>query len=186
MTDLIEQYIIEFCSPTLASLKTGSMFSIDVKDIHETILNIRSENIKLNPKGVYVELLRYHKSRALIYVYRKSDLESDLQNSSAQNILRFYGYDDINLRGYIDFLKKRLAESSGFPHEIGLFLGYPPEDVKGFILNSGQNFKCSGCWKVYCDEKKSRMCFERFKKCKAVYKQLFEEGRPIIKLTVSN
>ena len=36
-----------------------------------------------------------------------------------------------------------------FPHEIGLLLGYPPEDVSGFIENGGKNFLCSGYWKVY-------------------------------------
>ena len=35
----------------------------------------------------------------------------------------------------------RLQENEGFPHEIGLFLGYPPEDVLGFIENKGEFFK---------------------------------------------
>lgn len=183
---MIEPYIIEFCSPTLASLKTGNMFSIDVDNIAETVLSIEAENIKLNPKGVYIELLKCQSSRALIYVYRKSKLERDLHTPSVQNILRFYGYGNISIRGCIDFLKKRLGQSDGFPHEIGLFLGYPPGDVLGFIMNSGHNFKCTGCWKVYCDEKESRQCFEKFKKCKTVYMRLFEEGRPLINLTVAN
>ncbi len=39
-----------------------------------------------------------------------------------------------------------------FPHEIGLFLGYPPEDVCGYIRNKGKCQKCTGHWQVYGDE----------------------------------
>ena len=37
-------------------------------------------------------------------------------------------------------LQKRL-NSNGFPHEIGLFLGYPMTDVLGFI-EGRKHFKC--------------------------------------------
>ena len=35
-------------------------------------------------------------------------------------------------------LIKRLNEDAEFPHEIGLFPGYPPEDVRGFIENRAE------------------------------------------------
>lgn len=47
-------------------------------------------------------------------------------------------------------------ESGEFPHEVGLFLSYPPEDVKGFIDHRANDFKCAGLWKVYGDEEKAR------------------------------
>ena len=46
-------------------------------------------------------------------------------------------------------------ESGEFPHEVGLFLSYPPEDVKGFIDHRANDFKCAGLWKVYGDEEKA-------------------------------
>ena len=39
---------------------------------------------------------------------------------------------------------------------MGLFLSYPPEDVKGFIAHRANDFKCAGLWKVYGDEEKAR------------------------------
>ena len=39
---------------------------------------------------------------------------------------------------------------------MGLFLSYPPEDVKGFIDHRANDFKCAGLWKVYGDEEKAR------------------------------
>jgi len=181
-----EPYIVEYCSPTLASLKTANMFSVDIKDIDELYKNIEAGNAKLNPKGVYLELLKVKNNRGLIYVYRKKSLESDLEKDSVRSILEFYGYKNINLRNCLDYVKERLYLSEDFPHEIGLFLGYPPGDVLGFIMNGGLNEKCTGCWKVYCDESESRKCFDRFKKCKNVYTRLFAEGRPLVKLTVAN
>ena len=41
------------------------------------------------------------------------------------------------------------AEAADFPHEIGVFLGYPLEDVVGFIRHRGKCFTCCGCWKSY-------------------------------------
>ena len=73
-------------------------------------------------------------------------------------------------RGGIDariaHLKKRICEAQGFPHEIGLFLGYPPEDVEGFMEYGGRNYKLNGYWKVYSDEYRARTLFERYTKCR--------------------
>ena len=81
-------------------------------------------------------------------------------------------------------LKKRLAEDD-FPHEIGVFLGYPLGDVVGFIENRGLNCKCVGCWKVYCNEHEAVKTFERYKKCTGVYRRLYDYGRTVLQLTVA-
>jgi len=86
----------------------------------------------------------------------------------------------------IENLQERLRSSSDFPHEIGLFLGYPLEDVRGFIENAGQNCKCTGCWKVYCNECETVKLFMKYKKCKDIYTKLFENrGRSVWELTVA-
>ena len=79
-----------------------------------------------------------------------------------------------------------LAKAEGFPHEIGVFLDYPLEDVVGFIENAGQNYKCSGCWKVYCNECETRKLFAKYKKCREVYRRLWSQGRDIRTLTVAS
>ena len=50
----------------------------------------------------------------------------------------------------------RLRRESDFPHEVGLFLGYPPRDVEGFIREKARRAKCTGAWKVYGDEEAAR------------------------------
>ena len=82
-------------------------------------------------------------------------------------------------------LKSRIGENNEFPHEIGIFLDYPLGDVIGFIVNQGRNFKCAGCWKVYCDECACRKTFAKYKKCRDVYVRLWQQGRSVLQLTVA-
>ena len=82
-------------------------------------------------------------------------------------------------------LAAALSGSCAFPHEIGFFLGYPYDDVVGFIENKGKNSLCSGCWKVYCDECEARKTFRRFDKCKEMYRLMFQKGKTVCQLTIA-
>ncbi len=61
------------------------------------------------------------------------------------------------------------TDFGAFPHEIGLFLGYPSEDVLGFIRNRAGNSKMTGAWKVYGDKEKAERIFEKYRKCTRCY-----------------
>ena len=76
-------------------------------------------------------------------------------------------------------------ESGEFPHEVGLFLSYPPEDVKGFIDHGAGGFKCAGLWKVYGDEEKARSLFEKYRKCTEIYCALWQSGSRLEQLAVA-
>ena len=77
-------------------------------------------------------------------------------------------------------------ESGEFPHEVGLFLSYPPEDVKGFIENHAANAKCTGVWKVYGDERQARQTFDRYKKCTQTYCERWRSGVELDRLAVAD
>ena len=79
-----------------------------------------------------------------------------------------YGYENTEPEQCLALLKKRFEAAEAFPHEIGIFLDYPLGDVIGFIQNSGQNYKCSGCWKVYCNECEALKMFQKYHKCREV------------------
>ena len=82
-------------------------------------------------------------------------------------------------------LIRRFRESGEFPHEVGLFLSYPPEDVKGFIAHRANDFKCAGLWKVYGDEEKARALFAKYKKCTEIYCALRQSGSRLVQLAVA-
>ncbi len=180
-----EEMVVRNCSPTLAGLKTANMFVCSFPN--ETVMrsSISHLNKMLNKKGIRVLPLRYKNSKALIYIYRPGKLKGDLSNDVAYRILLERGYTDGSSERYIAQLVKRLALCEDFPHEIGLFLGYPPEDVRGFIENRNDKVKCVGCWKVYSDVENARKSFAKFKKCTDVYCSLYKKGRSIERLTIA-
>ncbi len=179
-----ESLVIRHCSPTLAGMKTGSLFSCDCASKEELSESIRRLNCKLGKKGLRVIPVRVSDSRALIYVYRPRRLESDLSNPPVQELLSQRGYPCGQPNRCVVRLIEKLKAEPEFPHEIGLFLGYPIEDVQGFIENKSP-CKYSGCWKVYGDEQSAKALFAKYHKCKEVYSARFHSGTSIEKLTVA-
>ncbi len=176
--------LIQTCAPTLAGLKTGSLFSCPYDSEESLREALRRVNRLLCGKGLRVLPLRKRGGHALIYVYRPALLERDLHRSAACELLRERGYCCEDPAQCLRLLRHRLCEDADFPHEIGLFLGYPPEDVRGFIEDR-RACKCIGCWKVYGDEEKARAAFDRFDRCTRVYCACHRKGVPLEALAVS-
>ncbi|BAL01599.1 hypothetical protein OBV_44000 [Oscillibacter valericigenes Sjm18-20] len=180
----LEELLIKYCSPTLAGLKTGSLVSCLYSTREEIIREIRLLNQALKPKGLCAMPLRYMNGRALIYLFRPDQLKRDLSNMDAVSILLASGYQNTKPVECLSELIRRLNGGGEFPHEIGLFLGYPPEDVRGFIENRARNFKCVGCWKVYGDAGAAKKRFAQYKKCTDIYCRCWKNGRSITQLAV--
>lgn len=182
---MLEKLLIAHCAPTLAGIKTGSLFQCSFTSMDDLRVEVQNANSKLNEKGIYIEILRTKGLGALLLTFRPNCLARDLRKKGVSEFLEGFGYRKTSLRLTLARLKERLEEEEGFPHEIGLFLGYPLMDVIGFIENGGQNSKCAGCWKVYRDEKEAVKLFDRYRKCKEIYLKMFTEGRSIMQLIVA-
>ena len=181
-----EEILVRQAAPTLAGIKTGSLFPCPCGDKEELLADIRRLNRLLVPKGLCLLPIRFSDGRALLYLYRPQELCRDLQNEQALEILAHAGYGSTAHSGRcVANLIRRFREGGEFPHEVGLFLSYPPEDVKGFIDHRAGDFKCAGLWKVYGDEDKARALFARFKKCTEIYCALFQAGSGIEQLAVA-
>ena len=180
-----EEQIIRNCAPTLAAIKTGSLFSTDFFSKAGMRESLEQLNQRLNPCGLCVRALRWKDGKALVYIYRPSRLAADLQSPDARSILKKCGYTLLSPEQALSRLTRRLRSREEFPHEIGLFLGYPPEDVAGFIENKARNCKYSGCWKVYGDEAKAKESFRRFRRCTEEYCRLWNSGYTLSQLAVA-
>ncbi len=180
-----EELFVSCCAPTLAGLKAGSMFSLRYSTKEDMRKDVRELNRVLTPRGLTVLPLRYHDGKVLLYVFRPARLRKELENDKAKEILCHAGYTDLECGECIRRLRKRMQSSGGFPHEVGLFLSYPPEDVRGFIENRAQNYKFIGYWKVYGDEEKARRTFSKYKKCTDVYCERVKAGCRLSELAVA-
>ncbi|MBQ2764904.1 MAG: DUF3793 family protein [Firmicutes bacterium] len=178
-----EQLMVKHCSPTLAGIKTGNLFSCSYTTKDALFSSVRQINRKLKHKGIRVLPLRFSKRRALIYVYRPAILGKDLSREEAVDILKESGYEKENGSYCLRQLAKRLREGDGFPHEVGLFLSYPPEDVRGFMVHKGANCKCVGCWKVYGDAEEAQRLFDDYKSCSEYCYRQWQNGATLEELT---
>lgn len=181
---LLETALIVNCAPTLAGMKTANLFSFIFQSRRAVLKELRDLNKTLNIRGVHIEPLLWRDKSVLLYVYRPKYLQEELQRSEIMELLEMYGYSDYEMKNCICRLKRRLTDYDCFPHEIGVFLGYPLEDVRGFIENKGKNCKTCGIWKVYCNEAEKQKLFQKFKKCTEVYMKVFNEGRKLLQMTV--
>jgi len=180
-----DELIIKSCSPTLAGLKTGSLFSCSFTDKDQIKKDVRMLNLQLHRKGIRVIPLKYSMNRVLIYMYRPSQLHKDLAGKKTSEILKTLGYKGSTDERKIIELMNRLRCGETFPHEIGLFLGYPPDDVYGFINNNAKNYKLIGTWKVYGDEKSAKILFDKFTKCTRTYCARFAQGLSLEQLAIA-
>jgi hypothetical protein len=179
------RYLVEYCSPTLASLKMASLFRYRCEKSADLDQLIAEWEEALGGKGIRVLVLHRCDTFALIYVFRESRLKNLLKDVEVRAFLRSCGYRSFEPEQVIAKLKKHLWKKGDFPHEIGIFLGYPLGDVIGFIKNEGRNYKMIGNWKVYCNEEESMRAFERYRKCRDVYTRLWRQGRSVAQLTVA-
>ena len=110
-----EEIVIQHCSPTLAGIKTGSLFTCAYDSIDSIDSDVAELNKRFAPKGLQVVILKYAK-RALIYIYRGIQLAKDFMHPKARQILTERGYHTENINSCIQQLKKRFDTNAEFPH----------------------------------------------------------------------
>lgn len=181
-----EAVLVRQCAPTLAGMKPGSIFCFNHSPLEVSRQKVCQWNKQLAPFGLTVQILleRPSSSSVIVFVYRHNRLEQMLSDDAYQSFLAQAGYERTNLDDLLEQLAQRLRTQPEFPHEIGVFLGYPLRDVIGFIENHGRNFTCCGFWKSYGNPAEMQVCFACYRRCIQTYVAMFEQGIPIERLAV--
>lgn len=90
----------------------------------------------------------------LLFFYQQPELINTLEQIKDSYLFSEYLAKEI-LSDQLVLLKEKIRrfyqQKTGYPHEIGLFLGYPVWDVEGFVEHAGEDYKLCGYWKVYDD-----------------------------------
>lgn len=160
---MLDLPLVLYASPTLSGLKSASLFTCPFPGRQEMLSTLLMQNRILSPRGLHLLPLCRHQSRVCLYLYRPSLLDRDLSHPSARALLCQLGYP-ASYTACIIHLMKKLRTQDTFPHEIGLFLGYPPGDVLGFMRDPGACLY-TGCWKVYENVTLAQGLFTQYKKC---------------------
>ena len=169
----------------MAGLKTGNLFSCPAEDSVTLRDSIRRLNAALVPRGARILPVKRMRGRVLCYMYRPEKLKQDLSGELAQSILAARAYPVGNADRCVAELCRRLQRDAAFPHEVGLFLGYPAGDVDGFIRLGARSAKCVGTWKVYGDVASAQRKFDLYQKCTRVYREAYRKHNSFDRLVVS-
>ena len=165
-----EKALVYHCSPTLSGLKPANLLSLSKRDYPHLPELAEEYSLLLSSKGIQLEIVCSCGQRWLLLVFRPQMLAEQLADRP------------LDLAALLSHLKKRLSQSEGFPHEIGLFLGYPLEDVIGFCRHKGEGCKLCGYWKVYGDVESARKSFALFDRCRELLFSHLLSGAPLQEL----
>lgn len=168
--------IVLQCAPFLKGIKVSCVISVDA--VLYGGLSELFENMDIS----------YHRlscsdGKCLVLFYRPEELDRYLKQPEVNELIREYGYTDMSVDKILERLSGRIGDFArrgiGFPHEIGVFLGYPLDDVKGFIRNEGKKYLMIGYWKVYSDLAGARMVFKEYDRAKDCAVNEFLTGKSI-------
>lgn len=177
---MLEAFLAHHCAPAFAGIKPANIAACQRKQFPNLHQELERLNGALNQKDIYIEILFECEVRALVIVYRKSVLEKHLRAYNNNGFLQQYGYPETaSLAEYLDILRGRLCCDS-FPHEIGVFLGYPLHDIYCFIHHRDQGCLLIGEWRVYQNPEEAKEKFRRFACCrKELVKHITERGKTL-------
>lgn len=178
-TEKMENQLILQCAPVIVGMKMSNLLIIQNKHLRQICKLLSHSKI-----SYYVLYVSGEKSTVLLYDRKK--LEYYISGKRIHQFLVESGYEEFELEAMFRKLRKRYEiyhnyypveeRKNLFPHELGLLLGYPLEDVQGFIQNAGKNFLYPGYWKVYYNVPPKLALFQRYEMAKETLIELVSRG----------
>lgn len=164
------------CAPLLAGLKISNLLIIckaNTSDVFALFANTQISCTIVCETAEKVTFLLYDRKLLQAYLAKrevaKLFLDAGYQSMDLDEIFReFY------VR-YTAYMHTGMA----FPHEMGALLGYPIDDITGFIKNNGKKFLHVGYWKVYGNLDETLQLFEQFNQATERIMKEVSRGRSV-------
>ena len=184
MSKQLERVLAFHCAPALAGIKSANLVCLPKANYPALEEELALYNAAFLTQQVRFEILCQCRGRAMVLIYRPALLTAALSHPLATCLLSQAGYPiQASLADLLAELSRRLQSRAGvFPHEIGLFLGYPPEDVRDFQRYHGKGCKLCGHWKVYHDPESARQRFQRYDQCRDALCSRLSQGITLIRM----
>ena len=171
-----KDYILDLlacqCMPTLLKWKPASLITADKRQIRDMEAFYTILRYHLGRYFCNLMIFQETESRLYLFVYNEHLLWLSMSTGKRQSFLERYGYyiDKNQLGASLSLLGNKYRNywiSGEFPHEIGIFMGYPLADVDGFIRNHGKKYILCGMWKVYERVKVAEAAFTAYHQIKS-------------------
>lgn len=177
----LEKRIGSNAGAALAGIKPASLLCLKYADNPEIKIGLEIINEKLKNSGIIFYVLNDNGYRLLLLVFREKNMKLHLEKIENSDFLQKYGYPEGNLYKKLNYLSSIIKVQGCFPHEAGIFLGYPIEDIVGFVRNP-KGYKVCGCWKVYNNADEKIKLFKRYKKCSECINRRINNGDGLEKI----
>ncbi|MDY4835833.1 MAG: DUF3793 family protein [Frisingicoccus sp.] len=178
----LEVKIANQCAPVLAGVKPSNMLVLENKHIRDVVR-------VLEGTGLSWRCLYAGEEKNIWLLYRKEAMEETVLGKEQMLFLREWGYEEDTLERMLmkfsqRFRQYRKDKNLPFPHEMGVFLGYPMADVKGFIKYEGKNYLYCGYWKVYENVEERKELFRTYEEIRKVFVEEARKGKNLWQITM--
>lgn len=164
-------FLIENLAPLVMGIKPSVLMNVSYND------EVNWSKFKIlftRPKALEIREIRKLNGQLQVMFYQKDLLDSVLSQRAIQQFLRSLSYPThYSLDNYLQVLKDRIV-SGKFPHEIGVFLGYPLKDVLGFMGLQPLPYTKTQGWRIYGEERPSNEVYENYRKARRMMRALAE------------
>lgn len=164
--ECIEKFLIYNASLVISGVKPSA--TVTIKKDNE---NLYDKWIKYGVNFLqqidikYIKLRECHNA-LIILIYNEENLKSYIFKNENKKFLMLLGYiEEENIDEYLSILENRYKEFN-CPHELGIFLGFPLNDVKDFMECKRKKCLSCGYWLVYNNLKEAREIFNKYDKVK--------------------
>lgn len=185
--ECLAAHLLLECSEVMAGIKPASLVSLvnRTRPCGRNLYQLwqsHHEELSLYFADISFKLLQITERALLLFCYQPGQLEAHLAHPGIRVLLGRAGYDpDMSGEDLLAELCRRIENSATFPHEIGLFIGYPTKDVAAFMGLVRLPFSCQGPWKIYGNPDKSLQLANRFKACRSRMTELLSsQGAPLV------
>ena len=166
--------ILEMLGAVILGSKPAEIINVPGSKEEKKIKLSKIEAFFSNCSRITYRIITTHDGGKRVLFINEKSMEKVLVNKRCINFLKFVGYSsDYELNDYMNELVFRL-QSEEFPHEIGVFLGYPLKDVLGFMGYGKNELVEVKNWRIYGDKEISYEVYNNFMRDKAIMKEMIE------------
>lgn len=181
--DCLTAHLMLECAEVLAGVKPANLISLVNRNqlcgrnLYQLWQN-HHEELTTRLAGLTILVLQNKERALLLLCYNSDQLERHLSHAGIRTLLHKAGYEaDASTEALLAELKRRTTNNDAFPHEIGLFIGYPAKDVAAFMGLIKLPFACQCLWKIYGNPEQSLGLAEQFRGCRQRMGEILATGK---------
>lgn len=170
--DCLTAHLMLECSEVLAGVKPANLISLvnRTRPCGRNLYHLwqhHHDELATRLSNLNFIVLQTRQRALLLLCYNHDQLVRHLAHAGIRTLLHKAGYEvDASCEALLEVLSRRIEKNDSFPHEIGLFIGYPAKDVAAFMGLVKLPFACQGPWKIYGNPVQSLGLAEQFRCCR--------------------